>query len=447
MSQPIYIEEEQQFREANIQRELKTLAATRKLLEELSSTINLDQILHKTIEAIRSCFPSQAITYFYNDTKEGNISHCYIYSMTSIAEEFFPRLESEMHKFVDSLEEEMPGKQAIKTILTEKKYLFEIVEGNLDEQGSTPVQYHFTPFLSEGELKGFFSVGFPNDMPLSETIKKRIDDVIECAALNFSRLHNLIAIENEQSIQMAKLESEFISIASHQLRTPLTTIIWHLEMLLAGDLGELPQEQKEIVEIVFKNSKKLVDLVKVLLNTSRLDAGRVKVDPKPLNLKSILEDNVQQVKEHAEKKGCVIEMHLEEEAIPEISLDKMLIDQAIHNLLTNAIRYSQKDGGKITVTLQKEENLCHITVSDNGIGIPIEAQEKLFTKFFRADNARSVETEGTGLGLYLVKMVADLCDGSVKAESPKSDGKGTVFHLEIPFSGMKKKEGDVGLAE
>jgi len=449
MNSPIFQEEEDNFKRAHIERSLSQLHATKILLEKLSSSTDLNHILHATIEALRASFSSQCVSYLFNDPGNEGISLCYVYTTTPLRNDYFPTMLEEMRTFIHNLPQDLDGRQAIETLLSQRHPLFEVVEGAVnDETGQLPKLSHFIPFIFNEQLHGIVCVGFTSEVPLSKEIKDNIDTIVSCAALNFSRMHSLIEIENKKSLEVAQLEAEFISVASHQLRTPLTTIIWSLEMLLSGDVGELTPEQKETVQTLFDNSKKLTTLVNDLLNTSRLGSGRLRVDPKPIKIVPFIEEAVAQVREFAERAQCQIEINTpDQESIPEIPLDETLIAQSIHNLLTNAIRYSPDEGGKIVVSLEKQDDQCVITVADDGIGVPLDQQDNLFTKFFRADNARTKETEGTGLGLHLVKMIADLAGGSVWVDSPKSDGKGSAFHLSLPWTGMQSKEGEVDLAK
>lgn len=241
-------------------------------------------------------------------------------------------------------------------------------------------------------------------------------------------------VTKERQIDRAK--SEFVSLASHQLRTPLTAINWYTDMLVAGDAGKLTAEQaKYLGEIKFGN-KRMIELVNALLNVSRIELGTFMIEPEPTDLielcKAIVRDNEPRIFESK------LDFKENYDKLPVIPMDPKLMRIVIENLVTNAIKYTP-EGGSASLTVKQEKQNILITVQDTGYGIPKIQQDKIFGKLFRADNVKAHDTEGTGLGLYIAKSVTESSGGRIWFESVED--KGTTFHVELPLSGMKARKG------
>lgn len=243
--------------------------------------------------------------------------------------------------------------------------------------------------------------------------------------------------------EIDKMKTEFVSVASHQLRTPLTAISWFVERLRKGKVGKLTKKQKEYFNDIYQSTQRMIKLVNELLNVSRLETGALIVEPVPTKIVAIVQDVLRGVDPLAKKKQCKLTF-IKPKSFPNIPLDEPLIRQVIHNLLTNAINYSARGKGQVVIKLTKESDNCILSVADNGIGIPKKQHKRIFEKFFRADNAQKLETEGSGLGLYISKMIIKSSEGKIWFQS--EEGKGTKFYVSIPLSGMKKKEGKKSLS-
>ncbi|MBP9802579.1 PAS domain S-box protein [Patescibacteria group bacterium] len=243
----------------------------------------------------------------------------------------------------------------------------------------------------------------------------------------------------EEKINQAK--TEFVSLASHQLRTPLSAINWYTEMLLAGDAGVLNEQQKQFLSEIYKGNQRMVDLVNALLNVSRIELGTLAVEPEATSLADLADSVVNELKVQIKAKSIKIIKNYSKD-IQKISADPKLLRILWQNLLSNAVKYTAEKGQvEISIKLQKKEFL--LSVADNGYGIPAYQKDKIFTKLFRADNVRDKETDGTGLGLYIVKAIVDTAGGKIWLDS--EENKGTTFFISLPAEDMKKKDGTKGL--
>lgn len=245
----------------------------------------------------------------------------------------------------------------------------------------------------------------------------------------------------EKDVDRAK--TEFVSLASHQLRTPLSAIKWFSEMLLAGDVGELTKKQKDYLTEVYEGNQRMIDLVNSLLNVSRIELGTFAVEPEPTKLTDITESILKEEFFSIRKKKLKVTVDYDPQ-LPIMNVDPKLTRIIFQNLLSNAIKYTPEKGKvKLTITKRKEDIL--IKVADTGCGIPQKDQRKIFSKMFRADNVKEQDTTGSGLGLYIVKAIIEISEGKIWFKS--KENKGTTFYVALPLAGMTKKEGTRALTE
>lgn len=238
---------------------------------------------------------------------------------------------------------------------------------------------------------------------------------------------------NAQLQKLDEAKDEFISMASHQLRTPLTSIKGYISMLLEGDLGELTPEQKHVLSEAFMSSERMVRLIGDFLNVSRLQTGRFVIEKRPVDLAKLVRRELEGLAQHAEARGLKFE-YKEPKDIPLLDLDESKIQQVVMNFADNALYYS-KEKSKIVVSLEKGADFVELRVKDSGIGVPKAEQADLFNKFFRATNARRARPDGTGVGLFLAKKVVTDHEGSIIFES--IEGEGSTFGFRLPLTDEK----------
>ena len=274
------------------------------------------------------------------------------------------------------------------------------------------------------EIKGVFR----------KEVQIREDLVLEVSTIPIMReeekLGTLIILHDitrEKTIE--RMKTEFVSLAAHQLRTPLSAIKWTLRMLLDGDLGKITEEQKDFIEKTYKSNERMITLINDLLDVTRIEEGRYLYKPVLADVEPIVQFVTNSYQEEIKKKKIRFEFKKPEEGLPKIKLDVEKIRLAIDNLIENAIRYTPAYG-KVMVSLEHKKGGIEFSVKDTGVGIPKDQQGRIFTKFFRAANVMRMATEGTGLGLFITKNIIEAHGGKIWFES--EEGKGTTFYFAIP---------------
>jgi len=234
----------------------------------------------------------------------------------------------------------------------------------------------------------------------------------------------------EKLKKLDKAKSEFISIASHQLRTPLTAIKGYISMLQEGTYGKLPAKSKRPLNHIYQSNERLIKLVNTLLNISRLEAGRIEMDFKRASLEDIISSVISELRIEAENKELYLKFKKTKTPLPPVSVDREKIREAILNLVDNAVRYTHRGG--ITVKLQRKGSRVLIAVSDTGEGITEGELAKMFESFSRGTAGVRFFTEGAGLGLYVAKKFVEMHNGRIWAES-QGQGRGSTFYIELPI--------------
>lgn len=232
---------------------------------------------------------------------------------------------------------------------------------------------------------------------------------------------------NHKLHELDKTKDEFISMASHQLRTPLTTIKGYISMLLDGDAGEVTDQQRKLLEEAFNSSQRMVYLIGDFLNVSRIQTGKFAIELAPCNLSNILDEEIEQLQVMAKSRQLDL-TYDKVQNFPTVEIDENKIRQVMMNFIDNAIYYSKPDG-KIRIVLSYDRDHIEFKVIDNGIGVPKAEQHKLFTKFTRASNARRQRPDGTGIGLFMAKKVIVALGGSIIFKS--EEGKGSTFGFSL----------------
>jgi len=240
-------------------------------------------------------------------------------------------------------------------------------------------------------------------------------------------IYQLFDITKEKDLE--NKEVDFVSLAAHELRTPVTSIRGYLAAFL-DEAKNMEPEQRELLNRVQISATRLDALISNLLHSSNVEKGLIHLNKEPISLESVIQNVIEDYKGRASDKNVTISFKKPAKEIIQVYADIEKIREVLTNLITNAILYN-KPGGKVTVELKYRPDQVMISVEDTGIGIPKEAQNKLFTKFFRVGESANSESQGTGLGLYISKAIVDLHGGDIWVESEL--GKGTKFTFTLPI--------------
>jgi len=233
----------------------------------------------------------------------------------------------------------------------------------------------------------------------------------------------------ERLAEASRMKSEFISIVSHQLRSPLSNLKWAIELLMSGRLGKIEEKQTEYFRILKENSGRMGELVSDLLIVSRIETVRLPLRKDEFSLENLIRELIKEFESFARASNVEIEFKSEAN-LPKILADPSRIRLVIENLLDNAIRYV-KDSGKVKMLLEKRAQNLYFEIKDNGVGIPKEDQKYIFQKFFRSENVLKYQTQGSGLGLYISKAIIERSAGKIGFKS--QEGVGSTFWFTLPI--------------
>ncbi len=242
-------------------------------------------------------------------------------------------------------------------------------------------------------------------------------------------------VEIDRDVTKAKavdrVKTEFVTLASHQLRTPLSALKWLLEMLLDGDAGAISREQREMLEQASSSNNRMIMLVNNLLNVARLDAGTMLMNPQIIDVEKMTNTIIKEIKPLMDEKSQTLEFACMDCKVdrPKAFADENVFNQVMSNLISNSIKYTPKDG-KITIKISPKQNHVLCEVIDNGLGIPKLEQPRVFNQFFRAFNVTKTDTQGSGLGLYAAKLMIEFSRGKIGFKS--AENKGTTFWFTLP---------------
>src|SRR3989440_164522 len=291
------------------------------------------------------------------------------------------------------------------------------------------------------ELRDFLATG-EDDSALEELARQNRDLVqvlgeLEEKREQLERLNSRLEESNRelneanaQLRELSAMKEEFLALTTHDLRSPLTVISGVINFFTSGRLGELTPEQKNMVEMMERNTQNLIELVNDLLDASKLESGTMRLDATGISLRALIEELREEMQPLAAEKGIALE-ELVPEDLPALRADRAKLRRVLVNLVSNALKFTPK-GGRVRTVAAREGSFVRVSVSDTGVGIPPDDLRDIFDKYAQARSRATRSEKGTGLGLYITRQLVELHGGKIEVQSEV--GKGSTFSFTIPIA-------------
>lgn len=431
----------------------KTLALLRKLDEISLATAEIDEMAEKITAAIAADLGYEIVSIAVADQ---TIARLQWLSFASAAPWLAERLQTV--SLPDATVPLSNGLVAVKALQEEKIYhadslsaifphaIASVIAGVSSPRG-LPLKLHtlLYPLRFGQQVLGLLTLSTTRPpAKISQYERESITGIIGLVALalykadiyeDLQRTSAQLEGANEQLKELDQAKSEFLSIASHQLYTPLTAIRGYLSMLKEGDFGPLDSKQQPIINIINTSAERLINLIKNLLDISRIESGRFELDLEVVDLASMAKEIVQDLMPNAMSKNLKLVFHESPQNVPSIIADRQRLRQVILNYVDNAVKYT--DQGHIDVRVIHNHDTVELVVTDTGKGIDAKDIDILFTKFTRTKDAARSHTQGSGLGLYVARRIINEHHGETLAQS-SGKGQGSTFIVRLPVAGSPR---------
>ncbi len=313
--------------------------------------------------------------------------------------------------------------------------IFGLSQENLGERIFGGADYSMEHFIKKDELA--YDIKISDDYSSEEITFNQNGEKISYKVISaqvkgknnevFGNMKIFYNLTREKMID--EMKSQFITVAAHQLRTPLSAVKWAISLVLDGEMGKINEKQKQMLFKGFQSNERIINLINDMLYVSRIEEGRFGYSFEYDDFNKILEEALESFKVRIKKQKLDFIINKPDKRI-KVYVDKTKIILALNNLIENAIEYTP-ESGKIEINIKEEENILHFSIKDNGVGIPKEDKEKMFSKFFRAQNVVRIQTEGSGLGLFISKKIIEKHGGTLSYKSEEGIGTEFIFTLAL----------------
>ena len=434
----------------------QTLSLLRKMYEIINTSLGIKETAQKLVSAIVTELKFQGGAIALIDKQEDLLKSVAIYrreldhnnQKLITAQEYLGSLSISL-KTLDNF--------AVDACITKRtrltNSLYDVLQPLVDQKKADELQQILGvatmvvyPIIFAGETFGVLIIGLDKHVgDLSRAEREALHELIEVVgiAIDRAQLYASLKEANEKLKALDKLKDEFVSVASHELRTPMTAIKSYLWMALAGKGGAISEKQKYYLDRAYSSTDRLIKLVNDMLNISRIESGRMTYDMEKVDLGKVINDVIADVKPRSDELGVSIMLKEEEgkSKIETVLADADKIKEVLFNLIGNSLKFTPK-GGSITITLKPKDTLVECSVLDTGAGISAEDLQKLFQKFGLLAGSYTInktDQQGTGLGLFITKSIIEAHGGTILAYS-EGVGKGATFSFTLPIFNQKKWE-------
>jgi PAS domain S-box-containing protein len=327
----------------------------------------------------------------------------------------------------------------------DREHVFGVVEAAIENRSPFILEYRIV--RADGAERWVYEKGQPvfdedgsirwldgaifdvTDRKLAEAERDRLLHAEQAARAEAEEAREQLAEQNEALRMADRLKDEFVALVSHELRTPLTSIIGYVDLVSDEEGGPVTAEQRHFLDVIKRNSQRLLRLVGDLLFVAQVESGKLTLETGPVDLAGVVRDCLEAARPRAAEKE--IGLAVDAESVEGFEGDRLRLAQLLDNLVSNAIKFTPR-GGRVQLGVADAAGAAVLTVTDTGIGIPVEEQERLFERFFRAESATRLAIPGTGLGLTISKAIAEAHGGSISVRS--EEGEGTTFSVVLPLS-------------